>query len=243
MDWQLRQGSWQTALEGVECDTLLCDPPYSERTHGGYDKGASDWERLGQDARIAYSALTPEQVDEFLTSWLPRTKNWVVIFGDDVTQRWWQDGLRQRKDWLCFAPVVWLKRFASPRLSGDGPTSSAEWITVARRRGIERTGSLPGFYEVRQVGERIGVVGSKNLLGMRALVRDYSGPRDLICDPFAGGGTTLLAAMLEGRKSIGAEQDPETFAKAKRRLETTPVPVRPLFYDVESSQGDLLRDK
>ena len=53
---------------------------------------------------------------------------------------------------------------------------------------------------------------------MRAIVRDYSEPGDLVCDPCAGGGTTLLAAVIEGRRAIGAERDPDTFAKAVARL-------------------------
>jgi site-specific DNA-methyltransferase (adenine-specific) len=47
---------------------------------------------------------------------------------------------------------------------------------------------------------------------------DDSRPGDLICDPCAGGGTTLLAAVIEGRRAIGAECDPETFELAVRRL-------------------------
>ena len=53
---------------------------------------------------------------------------------------------------------------------------------------------------------------------MRAIVRDYSEPGDLVVDPCAGGGTTLLAAVMEGRRAIGAEMDPATFDKAVARL-------------------------
>ena len=53
---------------------------------------------------------------------------------------------------------------------------------------------------------------------MRALVRDYTRPGDLVCDPCAGGATTLLAAAIEGRRAIGAELDPSTHAKAMRRI-------------------------
>lgn len=49
---------------------------------------------------------------------------------------------------------------------------------------------------------------------MRALVRDYSRPGDLICDPLAGFGSTLIAARDEGRRSIGAEIDHATWSVA-----------------------------
>ena len=54
---------------------------------------------------------------------------------------------------------------------------------------------------------------------MRAIVRDYSRPGDLIVDPCAGGSTTLLAAAIEGRRAIGAEIDEATYYKAVKRLE------------------------
>jgi site-specific DNA-methyltransferase (adenine-specific) len=66
---------------------------------------------------------------------------------------------------------------------------------------------------------------------MRAIIRDYTRPGDLIVDPFAGSGTTLLAARLEGRRAIGAELDPKTFALAVKRLSTPWTPR--LFADQE----------
>jgi DNA modification methylase len=54
---------------------------------------------------------------------------------------------------------------------------------------------------------------------MRDIVGDYTRPGDLVCDPCAGGATTLLAAYQTGRRAIGAELDPATYAKAKARLD------------------------
>lgn len=47
---------------------------------------------------------------------------------------------------------------------------------------------------------------------MRYLVRTYTNPGDVVLDVTCGSGTTCLAAMLEGRKSIGIEKD-EQYAK------------------------------
>jgi site-specific DNA-methyltransferase (adenine-specific) len=47
---------------------------------------------------------------------------------------------------------------------------------------------------------------------MRYLVRTYTNRGDVVLDPCCGSGTTCLAAMLEGRKSIGIEKD-EQYAK------------------------------
>jgi site-specific DNA-methyltransferase (adenine-specific) len=51
------------------------------------------------------------------------------------------------------------------------------------------------------------------------LVRMFSFVDDTVLDPFAGTGTTLLAASRLGRNSIGFEIDPQYFQMAKRRIE------------------------
>jgi site-specific DNA-methyltransferase (adenine-specific) len=51
------------------------------------------------------------------------------------------------------------------------------------------------------------------------LVRMYSFVGDTILDPFAGTGTTLVAALEAGRNSVGFEIDPEYAELAKKRME------------------------
>lgn len=49
-------------------------------------------------------------------------------------------------------------------------------------------------------------------------IQAYSDPGDLWCDPFCGGGTTLLAAQQHGRRGVGIEQKPEYAAVILDRL-------------------------
>jgi modification methylase len=51
------------------------------------------------------------------------------------------------------------------------------------------------------------------------LVRMFSFVQDTVLDPFAGTGTTLLAAAKHGRNSIGVEIDPAYCKLAQKRLE------------------------
>jgi len=215
----LRLGRWQDVLDGVTCDSLITDPPYSARTHEGQRSSGTDNVAGG----ITYASMDESYARAFVASWAPRVRHWWVIFWDDQTQAWWGAALADA-GLFGFAAVPWV-RHAAPRMTGDGPASGAEWITVARTRGKWATsppwGSLPGWYDVptaNQMGESItGLVGQKPVRLMRALIRDYSRPGWTICDPHAGSGTTLVAAAEEGRHAIGSEQDAERYRIASRR--------------------------
>jgi len=54
---------------------------------------------------------------------------------------------------------------------------------------------------------------------MRRLVKTHSNEGDLVVDPFAGSGTTGIAALLEGRKFVGADTDPDAVKMANDSLE------------------------
>jgi site-specific DNA-methyltransferase (adenine-specific) len=61
---------------------------------------------------------------------------------------------------------------------------------------------------------------------MRYLVRLITPPGGLVLDPFAGSGTTGIAAIREGFRFIGIEQSAEYAAMAERRITTaTTLPI------------------
>lgn len=218
-DWSLRLGRWEDVLADIErCDALITDPPYGARTH----KGNGDRiESMGR-AALNYACWTPEDVAAFVDHWSRRCVGWMACMASDDLIAPYRDAYRAAGR-LDFAPVPVLQH--RPRLSGDGPGSGAIYLLVARPRDerFMRWGSLPCWYESEPA--RDGVPGGKPERLMRAIVRDYSRPGDLIVDPCAGGATTLLAAVTEGRRAIGAEQDPDTHAKALARLQRGYTPV------------------
>jgi site-specific DNA-methyltransferase (adenine-specific) len=57
--------------------------------------------------------------------------------------------------------------------------------------------------------------------GMAALVRAFSKPGDVICDPFLGGATTGVVSLALNRLFVGIENNPATFEKAKTRISMT----------------------
>ncbi len=54
---------------------------------------------------------------------------------------------------------------------------------------------------------------------LTSLITSVTKPGDLILDPFAGSGSTLVAAKKTGRRFIGVELNDEYFEKAQRRIE------------------------
>ena len=54
---------------------------------------------------------------------------------------------------------------------------------------------------------------------MEYLVRTYTDPLDLVVDPYAGSGTTLLAARRLGRRAVGVEAEERYCEAAARRLD------------------------
>jgi len=57
---------------------------------------------------------------------------------------------------------------------------------------------------------------------VRNLLLRYSQPGDLVCDPFVGGGTTLVEAKLLKRRGIGVDINPQTLEIAKANLAFRP---------------------
>lgn len=60
---------------------------------------------------------------------------------------------------------------------------------------------------------------------MRALVAVHTAPDDVVLDPYAGSGSTLLAARDLGRRSIGVEQDERYCEVIANRLRQDVLPL------------------
>lgn len=234
--WEMHLGRWQDALAHVEsCDAVVTDPPYSERTHNAYDARTSGghghaheraWaERvkaglLNGRREIDYDALSGDALGELVGHWAPRASGWTCWLTSHDMVPGYQEHLEAAGRYV-FHPLPCVISGMTVRLLGDGPSSESVSLVVARpqsRRFIaERCSTTRGFYY--GTSERgLIVVGGKPLWLMRAIIRDYTQPGDLVVDPCAGGGTTLLAAVIEGRRAIGAEMDQSTFEKAVERL-------------------------
>lgn len=118
---------------------------------------------------------------------------------------------RDRDRLTCYGPAA-----------ERGPLAARGW---QKRGGIVRgyggdTDSVSRYFYVAQ--ERDGLrrrhPTQKPLPLMRWLVRLLCPPGGVILDPYAGGGTTCLAALAEGRGYVGIELDPRYHAAAEAAL-------------------------
>jgi len=216
-------------LTDVDVDHVISDPPYSARTHDGQRHGRRN-ERCGGrwvSARgLDYGSIDADGVEELITHWHAHAAGWLAWFTDSELAPAFRLAA-ESADRTTFAPLACVQRGMNVRLAGDGPSNWTTWLCVSRPRSLRAWGTLRGAYvgnpfdpgqTCATATRRSSVVGSKPLWLMRAIVRDYSRPGDLVCDPCAGGATTLLAAVMEGRRAIGAECDPATFDLAVKRL-------------------------
>jgi hypothetical protein len=241
--WILHCGDYREVLADVTCDALITDPPYSARTHAAYEDAGDGSIAMGDTwngkatlrtkaagrRAIQYPAWSDDDIRGFCEWASPRTSGWVVAMTSHDLCASYESCLQDQGRYV-FAPLPFVQTGSGIRLGGDGPSGWTCWVMVARPRSAawlaERKRvrvargdltTLPGAYVGTPERGRI-VVGGKSIDLMRAIIRDYSEPGDVVVDPCAGGATTLLAAVIENRKAIGAEKDPETFEKAVARL-------------------------
>jgi len=212
------------AERDVACDLLLTDPPYGQE----FKSGKSDlWGPIRGDDDIAG---TMERLAHVLRG-LRRGRH-VYIFG----------GKLPLSDLpLCgFTELVWDKQMVG---MGDlsqpwGPQheliafANYEISKANREKGYGklaarlRKGSI-----LRSLRPNSGAVKhhptEKPVDILRQLIESSSVMGETVYDPFAGSGSTLVAAVLEGREAVGCEIEERYCEIAARRLENECVEWRP----------------
>jgi len=198
----------------IGVDTVISDPPFSQRTHEKHDGKAERTARDGATRQaLGYAAWTDEEVRKVCAALPP--SGWVCILTDHLLARDWEKRLLEVGRYV-FAPIPVIVRGRSVRLSGDGPSSWTDWMVAARTKAEHKWGTLPGLYE----GQRGSIehMGGKPLNAMCRIVEDYSREGDTVLDFCMGAATTAIACLRTGRNFIGIEKDPTHYATALERI-------------------------
>lgn len=221
----IHHSPWQTAPWPDVVDCIITDPPYSARTHTGNSGGRRVVNRKTgagnptENCReIDYASLTPEQAHEWGREWAKRARSWVAVLTDSELIAAWRAGF-DSAGMTTFAPVPCIITGMTCRLAGDGPSSWAVYLMVARTKAASKWGTLPGAYVVTPESSRgDSRIGGKPLPLMRQIIRDYSRPGMVVADPCCGYGTTLVAAAEQGREVWGCDTDAESVRQTTERL-------------------------
>lgn len=238
----IHHSAWQEAAWPETVDCIITDPPYSARTHTGNDGGrraARDPKRdpaakcpsgSGPIRQLDYAALTPDEAHAWGREWARRARSWVAVLTDSELIAAWRAGF-DAGGMCSFAPVPCVITGMTVRLTGDGPSSWAVYLMVARSKAASKWGTLPGAYVVPHEGSGRAEnrIGGKPLPLMRQIVRDYSRPGMVVADPCCGYGTTLIAAAEQGRTVWGCDTDAESVKRTRERLET--VKAQPQLFE------------
>lgn len=191
-------------------DVVTTDPPYSAKVHAGSRRGRPAGARAPRD--LGFPPLTARE--RAAMDRVRVVRRWVVLFSDHEGTHGWQ------KDLACAGlkyvrTAVWIKAGCTPQLTGDRPASGLECLVIAHQtRGGKpmrkrwNGGGKPGVYwhpivhDPARAGTRCHTT-QKPLGLMRELAHNFSAPGELVCDPYAGSGTTGMACMQLGRHVLG----------------------------------------
>ena len=140
----------------------------------------------------------------------------------------------QEDGWWLRSEVIWRKPNAHPESVRDRPTRSHETVFLLSKgqsyyydvdavrgpngRRLRTAWDIPTEPRKRLNGSIDDHPAIMPLSLARRCVEITSRPRDVVLDPYAGSGTTLIAARDAGRKWIGVELKPGFVDLIERRL-------------------------
>ena len=209
---RLYHGDCREVAEWLEADVLVTDPPYGiawTAKKGGY-KGAGS--QVDIRNAIAGDGDTAAR-DWVLDHWAPRP---AIVFGSWRATR--PTGTNHR--------LIWHKKGQAPGPANAPFMSQDEEIYVLGsgfRASSPPLRSVISTTEARSV--EVATIGhpTPKPLGLMETLIDRC-PVGAIADPFAGSGSTLVAAKQLGRKAIGVELEERYCEIAARRLSQDVLP-------------------
>jgi site-specific DNA-methyltransferase (adenine-specific) len=191
-------------ISAASVNFILTDPPYLARYK------ASDGRGLANDDNDAwlkpafaelYRVLAPDSFCVSFYGW-PHVDRFMAAFR--------QAGFRP------VGHLVFPKRYTSSR--GFLRCQHENAFLLAKGRPREPEYAIGDVIDWTYSGNRLHPT-QKPLSILLPLIETFSAPDSLVLDPFAGSGSTLLAAQTLGRRFLGIEPDAGYHAIARRRLE------------------------
>lgn len=259
----LYHGDCRAILPQIEAvDHVITDPPYARDVYvralgNNTKKGSKTPDRLYKGVGMAKLAAgdighIDEMLDAVASEFGRLARRWVVVYSDAETTWRWRAAL-ESGGLRYIRTGCWAKPDAMPQMSGDRPGVGFEPCTIAhaqlrrvhnmRWNGGGRS-ALWIHNTAKGKGRPEGHPCPKPEPLMRDMVLDFADAGELILDPFAGSGTTGVAAKRLGRKAVLVEVSEEYAEIAAKRLAETVID-RSLMpsIDIRGKQGDFLKQQ
>lgn len=220
---------------------LLTDPPYGVRANtdstsravGRYKPTSRNVilgrNRVGELAykpratkRLAYDPIVGDDRPFDPTPFLhfPR----IVLFGANN----YAAQLPASNGWIVWDKIDGLRSVRSAANDGDGFADSGDaelaWSNVTGAVRIIRHRWMGMLKGSERAEPRIHPT-QKPIELMARILRRYAVAGDVVVDPFAGSGSTLVAAIREGHRAIGVELVEAYCEGAAKRLERETIPL------------------
>lgn len=213
------------SLGAKSIDHLISDPPYEDSAH--HDQVAA---RRAQRNRhlesvekqeLSFEPLTDETRVLYALEMVRVTRGWVLVFCQAEAVGKWKAALEYAGA-TYKRTCAWVKPNAMPQFSGDRPGQGYEQFVCAwcsPGRSVWNGGGKIGlyFHAIPRGNDRYHET-QKPFGLMAEMIEDFTNPGQIILDPFAGSGTTLIAAKALGRRFLGIEQNPEYAKIANERI-------------------------
>ncbi|OLS15300.1 MAG: DNA methylase N-4/N-6 [Promethearchaeota archaeon CR_4] len=207
---------------------IFADPPYnvSGKTLANiFEHGA--WEKIN----ATWDQKTPQEYEEFTRKWLSAAYGVLQDGGTLFVSTSYHNAfvigyLAQQLDFVMRGDVIWYKRTAVPNVTRKTYRHSSEillWLT--KGAGAKYTFNyevaklfnsgkqLRNVWDILKVGQKESVAhpAQKPEELLLRVIAIHSNPGDIVCDPFAGSGTTLKVAKILGRHYLGFEINEREF--------------------------------
>lgn len=177
----------------------------------------------GVNDDLDFSAIT-EELRLSVAKWATENSDgWNIYFCQAEAVAAWRDAI-EANGGKYKRPCIWVKPDSSPQFNGQMPAMGyenfvCEWAGQGHSRW--NAGGKRGVYtHLTNQPDRDGRHPTEKPIPlMMEILADFTNHGDLICDPFMGSGTTLVAAAKMGRRAVGVELSPEYFDVACRRVE------------------------
>ena len=210
-------------------DAVITDPPFDARTHDmarsnveAYGTSRGRGRPFGGTSSVAFTPLTHDDQLALFAEMGRVTRSWVV--SNISTHTAFRFEVEKPPSGLKVLRVgAWVKTNPMPIISADRPAMGWEPIAYLHRDDVKPTwngGGRAGNY-VLPTSQGSGHPTQKPLDMVRDFVQRFTDRGDTVLDPFAGTGTTLRAAVDEGRRAIGVEQDEKWCEHIAHRLSQT----------------------